>query len=180
MRKIPTNMIDEGIMKSIDNSIYLAKSSLVLTEGGTKNIAIILYIYAVEEFGKAILLKQKKDDATKSGLSEIKDDIGIFSDHDKKIEEAKKVLKSRYTKLHLLDISKTSSSFPDGIQWVGLDELLSTNDFLSQKDRVSLLLVNYDVKKNKWVNVEDLPLSVTLRIGCADFIKEVGDWKNTL
>src|SRR5207249_5250982 len=114
----------------------------------------ILYIYAVEEFGKAILLKQKKEDATKKGLREIIDDVGIFSDHDKKIDEAKKVLKSRYTKLHLLDVSK-ASSFPNGLQFVPLDELLSTDDFLSEKDRVSLLLVDYDVKKQKWVNVED-------------------------
>lgn len=178
-RVIPLNKIDEGIMKSVENSLELAKASLRLSGNGEKNIPIILYIYAVEEFGKAILLKQKKDDTIKKGLSEIIDDIGIFSDHDTKIDEAKKVLKSRFTKLQLLDVTKASSS-TDSIQWVSLDELLSTDEFLSEKDRVSLLLVDYDIKKGKWINVEDLPLGVTLRTGCADFIKEVTDWKNAL
>lgn len=178
-RVIPLDKIDAGIMKSIENSLELARTSLQLSGNGAKNIAIILYIYAVEEFGKAIMLKQKKDHAIKNKLSEITDDIGIFWNHDTKIGEAKQVLKSRFTKLQLLDIKKSASSLAD-IQFVPLEELLSTDEFLSEKDRVSLLLVDYDIVKNKWINVDDLPLSDTLRVGCADFIKEVTDWRNAL
>ena len=86
MINISVSHIDAGIKLCLDNTENILQSNLYILEHNmfhTRNLELVLYYYALEEYGKAIKLKQDKDIAIQKKRKIITP--GWWYKHDSKI-----------------------------------------------------------------------------------------------
>lgn len=175
---ISIEKIDEGIKQSIYNSLELlvacesifydkVKYDGGITEPKTQNYVVysmVLYYYAMEEFGKAIKLKESKQEAEKNNIQNI-NVTSWFMNHQKKIERIHEIygndlhiLKSKELTLEPIDLK--NFKFPQDKQLffnqlsenikfepIEYEDAIFTN---YQGDRSNLFLTNYDQDKKTW------------------------------
>ncbi|MGB6463676.1 MAG: hypothetical protein WBF38_05580 [Nitrosotalea sp.] len=155
VRNYPVSDIDEGIRRSLTASLDWLESAYLLLRQGIKKQGLIDYTFAVEEFGKAILLDDNKKDAISKGKNKIENDDITFCQHDKKIKRALEILKDPATKIPLIDESKIpildlNQSIIDQIPaFTDVKDFPYEGYFLSFDNRMSLMYVDYDEKKPK-------------------------------
>ena len=142
VRRYNVSQIDEGVKLSIRNSEYLLEVARLLEQGHLKS-AIIFHTYAIEEFGKALMLEEKKLDACKKGEDEV-EDKKTFSSHELKIAKALALLGSWGLPAGIKSIEKPTTPY--------FKDLKDLGDFATEKNRVNLLLVDYDDKEKEWVD----------------------------
>lgn len=146
MVKIPIKSIDAGIESCLYNAMNILESCEYISEHNmfhTGDLELVLYYYSLEEYGKAIKLKQDKEDATKTKIKII-DPSNWFFKHDKKIE----AVRSRHE--NMLDITNK------GILSITLGDVhvdhSKHNELLIKTflDRSNFFLIGYDEEKDKW------------------------------
>lgn len=136
--RIPTSEIGLGIKTCIDNSKQILNAGKLLFDDGFWKYSVILYYYSLEEFGKALILKNRVMENSSQYEIEVSD---FFYDHDKKIEEARKILGDK------ADIIQYKE-FPSDGQFHTLEEDRAVVDDF--KSRSSLWLIDYDSATHSW------------------------------
>lgn len=183
IRSYPVSDIDEGIRRSLKASLDWLESAYILLRLGKKPQALIHYTFAVEEFGKAVLLDDKKKEAAKNGKIIIENDDITFSSHTEKIKSAEEVLQDPSTKMRLIDESKIpvldlNQDIIEQIpEFTDVKEFPYKGDFLSLENRISLMYVDYDEDAKKWKDMEDLPFNFSMEVGFDAFKRELLAWK---
>ena len=175
--------IDEGIRRSIKSSLDWLDSAYLLLSSGKKNQAFINYTFAVEEFGKALLLNDRKKEAISKGWKMISNDDITFRDHDAKIKRAEAELKDPAIGISLIDESKIpifdlNPSIDQILAFTDVREFPSKGKFLSFENRISLMYVDYDTNKQEWRDIEYFIPRVTMEVGFDAFKNEVKDWQS--
>lgn len=165
---IPVDQIKHGIIHCLHSSRRIqdiAQSILIqyqteLDNGGTSidpKYSIIMFYYAIEELGKAIILEEFMNDAIQKNLTEIKI-YKYIGDHNQKINKAQKQypnltiekFKEEIIDVHSNQQVENKSSFIKKIthfQWKSDGEIIR-----SFTDRSNLWLVTFDESNNKWLN----------------------------
>ena len=87
MKIIAISRVDEGIKECIRNSKSLLEASKKLNSDNFEKESTVIFYLALEEFGKAVLLRDKKKFAEHKDQIEI-ETADFFYDHNKKIEAA--------------------------------------------------------------------------------------------
>ncbi len=152
VKLIPTLDLDVGISRCINKSEILLQAARKLYKCQYRDQAVILYYYAVEEFGKAVMLKQKKNDAILLNQKDV-DVSDFFYNHDKKIEAARIEIGKD------IDILEYNP-IPDDGQFHDLVERGPViRDFF---ERSSVFLTDYDPISRTWG--KDLPIPLVLQI----------------
>lgn len=92
---IPVAQLSGGSRACLENADTLIDSALVLLDAGRGRHAAILFFHAIEEFGKALILKEALDGGrvVPTGPRE------AFRDHRQKVEAAKAELPAEYMTL---------------------------------------------------------------------------------
>lgn len=186
-RNYPVSEIDEGIRRSLKASLDWLDSAYLLLRLGKKTQGFIYYTFAVEEFGKAILLNERKKSAKSKGEKIICDDDITFRVHDAKIKKAEEVLQDPATKIRLIDESKILAFVPNPqpsddentyMEFKDVREFPYRGNFLSFDNRMSLMYVDYDEDKKKWKDIEELPFDFSMEVGFDAFKREVQAWQS--
>lgn len=184
VKNYPVSDIDEGIKRSLKESFDWLDSAYMLLRLGKKTKAFIHYTFAVEEFGKAILLNEQKKEAIQKGETMICNDDVTFCDHNAKIKKAEDALVDPSTKIRLIDESKipaidVTQDITEQIpQFTDVKEFPYKGNFLSFENRMSLMYVDYDEDKQKWNDVDELPFDFSMEVGFDAFKKEVQKWQS--
>jgi AbiV family abortive infection protein len=184
MKSYRVSDIDEGIRRSLKSSLNWLDSACLLLSSNKKDQAFIHYTFAVEEFGKALLLNDRKKDAIKKDWKMISNDDITFRNHDVKIKRAEAELKDPTIGISLIDISKIpeldlSQDIAEQIpQFTDVREFPSKGKFLSFENRMSLMYVDYDTNKLEWKEVDYFIPAVTMEVAFDAFKKEVEDWQS--
>lgn len=173
-RSYPVSEIDSGIRLCLDNVEYLWNLALKFHTDNEKKIALIVYMFAVEEFGKAVLLKERKDDAKSKGLSEIVNDDVTFNKHDKKIERAFDTVNNSLARIKLYE---EVEAIPFG-QELKFQEFKEKGEFVDVDNRLALLFVDYNKKTKKFEMEVPLPLGFSLDSALHAFKQGVKTWKS--
>lgn len=183
-KNYPVSDIDEGIRRSLKISLEWLETGHMLLNLGNKNQAFIHYTFAVEEFGKAILLNDRKKEALYYGDTMVSDDKITFSNHDEKIKRAEEVLKDPMTKIRLIDVNQvqpldlTKDIIEQIPQFTDVSKFpYKPDNFLSFDNRMSLMYADYDETTGKWKDVDELPLNSSMEVGFDAFKEEVVDWQ---
>jgi AbiV family abortive infection protein len=175
---------DTGVQKCIDNASNLLESANILLESNKKDHSYILFTFAVEEFGKALYLFERKKDAEEKGLDMIKNDPVTFKDHDEKLKKAESYNPSLGVKLidestiPTLDPKKLLESIdmPE-FQFKGRDEFQYEGSFLRFENRLNLLYVDYDEERKAWRTPPSLPLALELSFAFEALAEALQCWK---
>jgi hypothetical protein len=149
--KIPIKDVDTGIRQSLWNANRInamaktilkskKKIDLFTVRDHPNKYAVVLFYYALEEFGKAVYLSILKNN-TQKGEKFI---VAELYNHDKKMDEVKKHYPDLYIKkwkMQPLGKDRPSKFFT----YIENGEIVS--NFM---ERSSLWLVDYDERKSKW------------------------------
>ncbi|MDE1845409.1 MAG: AbiV family abortive infection protein [Thaumarchaeota archaeon] len=175
-RSYPASEIDNGIKKCLARSQSILESASLLLNAGKKNEAYVLYTFAVEEFGKACLLKKMKNTAQQQSLTTITKDTVTFHDHDAKIKEAESTFKNPTSKIRVIDIAKVPEYNPNvEIEFKTVEGYATSGDFLGFDNRLDALYVDY--KNNTWVE-PNMPSNFEMESGFVAFRGDLEKWKN--
>lgn len=169
VRTYPVAAIEDGIKMSVKKSEELLDTAKMLFKEDKPNYAVVIYSYAVEEFGKAVLLTQIKNAAVAESAEIVYDEV-TFGDHTVKFEEAGHEISDR------AKIKKWE--FPIG----EFGEPKDMGEFLSEENRLKLLLVDYDEVKGKWKDEPDdipTPFLMPLQDALEVFGKDIAKWKES-
>ena len=131
MKTIAISRIDEGIKKCIINSKSLLEASKKLNANNFEKESTMIFYLALEEFGKAVLLRDKKKFAEHKGQNEI-EVADFFYDQNKKIEAAIHTIGSN------MEIINRYTSTTDN-----KEEELKTN-------LINLFFIDYDTSHDNW------------------------------
>lgn len=131
MKTIAISRIDEGIKKCIINSRSLLEASKKLNADNFEKESTVIFYLALEEFGKAVLLRDKKKFAEHKGQNEI-ETADFFYDHNKKIEAAIHTIGSN------IEIMKQFTTTTEKKE----DEL--------KANPVNLFFIDYDLSQDNW------------------------------
>lgn len=172
-RTYPVSYINEGIKKCLQNSLDILDSATILLEKDKKKQAYILYTFAIEEFGKACLLKKNRDNATTGQLT-ITDNV-TFTDHKARINEAKSNLTCPEIKILTIDISQIPQFGTSSVEFKPITSFPIQGDFLSHENRMAVMYVDYE--NNQWVEKE-MPSYFEMTSAFDKFKSEVEVWKN--
>ena len=137
MKTIPISRVDEGIKKCITNSRSLLEASKKLNSDKFEKESTVVFYLALEEFGKAVLLRDKEKFAEHKDQTEI-EVSDFFYDHNKKIEAAVHTIGS-----NIEIIKQHASSIEDTSKTENKEYKLETNP-------VNLFFIDYDLSKDYW------------------------------
>lgn len=175
-RSYPVSEIDTGIKRCLAKSESIIESAELLAGAGKSHEAYVLYTFAVEEFGKACLLKKMKDKATQQNLTVISNDNIIFTDHDAKIKEAEATFKNTTSKIRVIDLTAVPE-FKQGmeVEFKTVEKFATSGDYLSFGNRLDALYVDY--KNNKWVE-PNMPSIFEIESGIVAFKGDLARWRS--
>src|SRR5690242_2060990 len=136
-RKIeyPLSSIDKGIELILQNCQSMLDEAQVLLKNHEIKYSFILFTFALEEYGKAVLLRQRKTERADDKNSIIRDDK--ITDHNAKLAAAGSVLGPRAM---VPDWQFPESHFGEPIVFGPPETLGPLADF---ETRISLLYVDY-------------------------------------
>jgi AbiV family abortive infection protein len=160
-RSYPVSRIDEGVRNCIANSRRLLESAHLLFENNRFEHSFILYTYAEEEFGKALLLRDNKDNAQKKQEKFVENDEITFCNHKKKLERAEAY--DIGLGLRLIDdstipvidtedlINWNDPAIEEKFRFKGRNEFEYEQDTYSKLDsRFNFLYVDFDERLLQW------------------------------
>lgn len=132
-KNIPTEEINTGIRECLKNTKNLLGASKMLLNNQYSMPSAIMYYHALEEFGKAVLLRDKQKVAEYKKQIEI-ETIDFFYDHRKKIDAAIHTLgpHAEIIQNRLSELEKLNEYFHD---------IESTRICL---DQTNLMMIDYD------------------------------------
>jgi AbiV family abortive infection protein len=144
--KIPNNRIDYGIQASLTNAKRINKLASKLRKNDTY-LALVLYYYAIEEFGKALYLEKSKKKSHNHGFIEIK-----LYDHKTKLDYVKRYHKDLLIKKLKFIKTKTEINPYKLIKKIesGYYKETRQNIFPSSLERTGYWLVDYNEKTKHW------------------------------
>lgn len=175
-RSYPVSEIDNGIKKCLDKSQSLIESALLLVQAGKSHEAYVLYTFAVEEFGKACLLKKSKDNAQQRNIPIISNDNVTFTDHDAKIREAEATFTNPTSRIRVIDLNTVPEFQPNmEIEFRTVENFATSGDYLSFSNRLDALYVDY--KNNNWVE-PNMPSIFEIESGIIAFRGDLTKWKS--
>lgn len=146
---IPVSQIDEGIKVCKNKSGLLLKAAKKLYDCQFVDEAVIMYYYSVEELGKAIVLRNRKNTA----ISESKTDVDVsdfFYSHDEKINAVRNMAGSD------IDIMEYNPIPEDGQFYAMTEKGPTIKDF---RERSSVLLTDYDPNTWTWGKILPIPIA---------------------
>ena len=145
LTNIPLSIIEKGIKESIKNAKVLLSISNVLMDNNYGLQSIVTYYYALAEFGKAVLLRDKMKIVEIKSLSEV-DVSDFFYDNNKKIMAAVRTAGPHVEilKNHLFEEYKASHS--------------GDNSDSCSFEYIDFMLVDFD-QNGKWV-LPSLPQTI--------------------
>lgn len=166
IRRYPITAIDEGVKACLENSMRLLDCADKLNNQGSEDYAYIFYSFAVEEFGKAVLLRCNKQHTEPVITDEVS-----FYDHREKISAAVAELKNKYIAVPIYeDIEPTSEITVDDDGKLVVkgtpefQEMVQKGEFLGLNTRLDVLFVDYNEKEKKWQTWKDKPLPLWSRL----------------
>lgn len=133
--KIPSEKIAEGIKVSLEKTEEHLTGAEVLIENKNINNAVVLVEFAIEEFGRAVALREK--------LQERSEDVEtyLFTNHAYKYDKAWSVLPIEMKTIY-------EGSF--GPLDFHSDEPNTRRETISPRTRLDATFVNYDKVTNEW------------------------------
>lgn len=133
--KIPSEKIAEGIKVSLERTEEHLAGAEVLIENKNMNNAVVLVEFAIEEFGRAVALKEK--------LQKRSEDVEsiLFTNHDYKYDKAWSVLP-----IEMKTIYEGSFSPLD----FHPDDFDTESETISPRIRLDATFVNYDEVTQEW------------------------------
>jgi len=135
---IPIDHVDSGVKKCITNANILLEISETLHGKYGDIQSISIFLYALSEFGKAVLLRDKKILAEYNNQSEI-DVTDFFYDNYKKIDAA---LRTAGPNVEIIKF--------DGMGLQGIMEFLQVPNSSFYTDIGSLMLIDFNANDSKW------------------------------
>src|SRR5438445_3675391 len=139
MKTLPISHVDDGIKECIKNAKSLLDLAKKLNEDHFEKQSIIIFYLALEEFGKAVILIDKKKFAEHKEELEINTDE-FFYDSNKKIKAAVRTIGPH------IEIIKPKSH-PMKPESSNLD--LENNEF--KMGSCNLLFIDYNSSDGKWI-----------------------------
>lgn len=117
------------------------------------------------------MLENIKELATQEGAETVEDEI-TFSNHKAKLEMAETEINA-LARIKLYKFPEYT--YPE----IGeFGEAQDVGDFLSEDNRLKLLLVDYDEGKNQWIEGGfEIPLSFSVKEALDSFKKDLQKWK---
>jgi len=133
--RIPSKKIQEGIEYSLEKSAQHLTGAEACLSKGILDGAVALIEYAVEEFGRAVALREKLE----TGSEEVEREL--FSSHEYKYEKAWTVLPQELKTIYegTFDVAV----FDEAVFDVGKESI-------SPRVRLDAIFVNYDETNDKW------------------------------
>jgi AbiV family abortive infection protein len=133
--KIPSEKIAEGIKVSLEKTEEHLAGAEVLIENKNINNAVVLVEFAIEEFGRAVALREK--------LQERSEDVEIylFTKHVYKYDKAWSVLPIEMKTIY--EGSFSPLDFPP-------DEFDAGSETMSPRTHLDATFVNYDKVTQEW------------------------------
>lgn len=162
MRKriYPISSIDDGIKATLANVNRLLDFAIDLNKQGNRDYSYVFYSYAVEEFGKAVLLKQNKQ----SSKDPVEDQVA-FGEHKKKFEVALKELNNGQIEIpfhKFNDFGELKVGENGNITVLRplptFEEFTTDGKYLSVDNRLDILFVDYI--NGKWQTWKDKQIPV--------------------
>jgi AbiV family abortive infection protein len=165
VRSYPVDQIDEGVRACINNSRSLLESANLLIHTSKIEHSFVLYTFAQEEFGKALLFLENKKIAISKGETTITD-TETFSKHEKKLAKAEE-FDSRIG-VKLVDWSTIPETTADDLKnyyttsrekfkFGSFDEFQHEKEPFSNIDtRLAFLFIDYN-EKTKWQTMHFRP-----------------------
>lgn len=151
--KIPSNRVNHGIIASLKNSRRINKLARSIFRKDDFFLSLVMYYYALEEFGKALLLEQEKKKQKNQKEIQL-----YLRDHHTKLKLVKKIhndliiKKTRRDKIRSIKHSKFNTM-------TLFEEIRTIRDFFDLKSisvtRTGFWLVDYDPKKKRWNTYEE-------------------------
>ncbi len=181
MRKriYPISSIDDGIKATLANVNRLLDFAIDLDKQGNRDYSYVFYSYAIEEFGKAVLLKQNKQ----SSKDPVEDKVA-FGEHEDKIEAALRELKNDQIEIPIIKFEPESIGEikveEDGkftiIKLPAFQNLNKIGKYLSVDNRLDILFVDYI--NGKWQTWKDKQIPVGSFYGksLADLKRGIQQW----
>lgn len=178
-RTYPKASIDEGIKICLDNSKRLLQCAIDLNKQSNGDYAYIFYSFAVEEFGKAVMLKERK----KSAADPIVDEI-TFKKHEEKITAALSELNNREVGIPIFkEIEPSGEILYENGEIIVKGELKfapmeQIGEYLTVDNRLDLLFVDYNEKERRWQTWKDkrIPMWSSLSASMNAFNYAVQRW----
>lgn len=164
MVKIPNDRIDHGIRASLTNAKRINKLAHKLRKNDTY-LALVLYYYAIEEFGKALYLEKSKKKSHNHGFVEIK----LYS-HETKLDYVKRYHKDLLIKKLKFIKTKTEINPYPLIKKIESGYYKETRESIfSAHERTGYWLVDYNKKTKRWneyrnnfIDVENLTKKISI------------------
>jgi AbiV family abortive infection protein len=161
----PVSAIPEGVLRCLEKSEQTLQSATALWKLDQRVQALVLYIAALEEFGKALLLIEKRKLALEDGCDTIRDDRTTFSCHELRLET---VRRHRPVLFGAIDVDAVEAKWlgevkPEHFKFMPPELMpMKVYDVLSFLGRNSLLYVDYDIEKGKWKEDPELPTFIQM------------------
>jgi AbiV family abortive infection protein len=159
-RVYPKSSIDDGIKTTLANANRLLDFAIDLDKQGNRDYSYVFYSFAVEEFGKAVLLKQNKQNSK----DPVEDKVA-FGEHKDKIGAALKELNNEQIEIpfhKFNDFGELKVDENGNVTVIrpipAFEEFTTDGKYLNVDNRLDILFVDYI--NGKWQTWKDKQIPV--------------------